>query len=74
MSDKPSRLGRGLGDLLDDNNPTMRSQNPYVIVRGSESKDSNKVKSSPRSASANSLYDTTPKPLFESKPRNKSLK
>ncbi len=68
MTDKPSRLGRGLGDLLDDNSPTIRSQNPYVIVRGNEEKVSSKP------ISNNSLYDTTPKPLFESKPRNKSLK
>ena len=69
MADKPSRLGRGLGDLLDDNNPTIRSQNPSVIIRSGETKT---VK--PNSISNNSLYDTTPKPLFESKPKNKSLK
>lgn len=70
MADKPSRLGRGLGDLLDDNSPTLRSQAPSVIVRNGE--DRGVIK--PKPISNNSLYDTTPKPLFESKPKNKSLK
>ncbi len=69
MTDKPSRLGRDLGDLLNDNSPTIRSQAPSVVVRNGEDKV---VK--PRPISNNSLYDTTPKPLFESKPRNKTLK
>lgn len=68
MSDKPSRLGRGLGDLLDDNNPSIRSQKPSVIIRSGEEK------SQPQPFVNNKLYDTTPKPLFEPKPRNKSLK
>lgn len=69
MTDKPSRLGRGLGDLLDDNNPTIRTQTPSVIVRNGEEKVS-----MPKPISKHPLYDTTPKPLFESKPKNKSLK
>lgn len=68
MAEKPSRLGRGLGDLLDDNSPTLRSQNPSVIIRNGETQVQNKP------VVNNKLYDTTPKPLFEPKPRNKSLK
>ncbi len=68
MAEKPSRLGRGLGDLLDDNSPSIRSQNPSVIIRNGESN------TQPKPVINNRLYDTTPKPLFESKPKNKSLK
>lgn len=68
MAEKPSRLGRGLGDLLDDNSPSIRSQKPSVIIRSGE------TQVQPKPAINNRLYDTTPKPLFESKPKNKSLK
>jgi hypothetical protein len=68
MTEKPSRLGRGLGDLLDDNSPSIRSQKPSVVIRSGETQ----VRSKP--VINNKLYDTTPKPLFESKPKNKSLK
>jgi hypothetical protein len=68
MAEKPSRLGRGLGDLLDDNSPSIRSQKPSVVIRSGETQ----VRSKP--VINNKLYDTTPKPLFESKPKNKSLK
>jgi hypothetical protein len=70
MTDKQSRLGRGLGDLLDDNSTSIRSQKPSVIIRTEESKVATQIKPSTNK----SLYDTTPKPLFETKPRNKSLK
>lgn len=71
MATKPSGLGRGLGDLLDDNNPSLRPSKPNVVVRNGEGQE----KQAQRSANIkNSLYDTTPKPLFESKPRNKSFK
>ena len=68
MADKPSRLGRGLGDLLDDNSPSLRSQKPSVVIRSGE------VQSQPKVSINNKLYDTTPKPLFEPKPKNRSLK
>ena len=71
MTDKPSRLGRGLGDLLDDNNPSLRSQKPSVVIRNEETKVQTNLN---KPATNKSLYDTTPKPLFETKPRNKSLK
>ena len=33
---KPSGLGRGLGDLLDDNNPSIRVQSATVVIRGTQ--------------------------------------
>ncbi len=71
MASKPSGLGRGLGDLLDDNNPSLHPSKPNVVVRNGEKQE----KQAQQSANIkNSLYDTTPKPLFEPKPRNKSFK
>ena len=71
MPKKPSGLGRGLGDLLEDNTPTMRSQQPNVVVRGEEKREEPPKVVRPL---PNSLYEIKTKPLFESKPRNKSLK
>ena len=72
MANKPSGLGRGLGDLLDDNNPSLHPSRPNVVVRTGENQEN---QTSQRSVNIkNSLYDTTPKPLFESKPRNKGFK
>ena len=68
MPKKPSGLGRGLGDLLEDNTLSMRTQKPSVIVRQGESGEAQK-KPLP-----NSLYEIKTRPLFETKPRNKSLK
>lgn len=72
MADKPSRLGRGLGDLLDDNNPSLHPSKPNVVVRNGE--DQGKQVPQRTVNIKNSLYDTTPKPLFEPKPRNKGFK
>ena len=69
MPKKPSGLGRGLGDLLEDNTPTLRTQQPNVIVRTEESREVPAPQKLP-----NSLYEIKTRPLFESKPRNKSLK
>lgn len=69
MPKKPSGLGRGLGDLLEDNTLSLRTQKPSVVVRpGGESGEAQK-KPLP-----NSLYEVKTRPLFETKPRNKSLK
>ena len=68
---KPSGLGRGLGDLLDDNNPSMRTQTSTVVLRGAHQQEEPPKKQT----SISSLYASTPqKPLFESKPKNKSFK
>jgi hypothetical protein len=69
MPKKPSGLGRGLGDLLEDNAPTLRTQQPSVIIRTGQSGEVAAPQKLP-----NSLYEIKTKPLFETKPRNKSLK
>ena len=66
MANKPSGLGRGLEDLLEDNTPSLRSQKPSVVLR--------KPSEAPKQSLPNTLYERTEKPLFETKPRNKSLK
>lgn len=66
MANKPSGLGRGLEDLLEDNTPSLRSQKPSVVIR--------KESEAPKQPLPNTLYTRTEKPLFETKPRNKSLK
>lgn len=66
MANKPSGLGRGLEDLLEDNTPSLRSQKPNVVLR--------KESEAPVQKLPNSLYERKTKPLFETKPRNKSLK
>ena len=68
MASKPSGLGRGLGDLLEDNTPSLRTQQPNVVVRTGEGNRAAK------SSLPNSLLEVKTRPLFESKPRNKSLK
>ena len=68
---KPSGLGRGLGDLLDDNNPSLRVQSATVVIRGTQQTEEPQKKQT----SISSLYASTPqKPLFETKPKNKSFK
>lgn len=58
MANKPSGLGRGLGELLEDNTPEVKGgRRPQVIVRTEQKKTVN----SP------SLFPDT-------KPKNKSLK
>ncbi len=59
MAKKPSGLGRGLGDLLDDNAPQITSKTSSKVVLRAEEK---KVSVSGTSE------------LYESKPKNKSLK
>lgn len=70
MANKPSGLGRGLGDLLEDNTPSLRTQQPNVVIRTGENRESDTKKRT----LPNTLLEIKTKPLFESKPRNKSLK
>ena len=69
MPKKPSGLGRGLGDLLEDNTPSLRTPQPSVVIRTEASKEEPVSKPLP-----NRLYEIKTRPLFETKPRNKSLK
>ena len=69
MQKKPSGLGRGLEDLLDDNTPSMRENKgkPLVEARG-------EVQKTPTSERVTTLYGNTPKLLYDTKPRTKSVK
>lgn len=68
---KSSGLGRGLGDLLDDNTPSARThQAPTVVVRSS-AENTPEVTKKPL---PNTLYEIKTKPLFESPVRTKRIK
>ena len=64
MAKKPSGLGRGLGDLLEDNSPEVRTKS-NVVLRGESSRGTN--------SSENSVVvpplGCAPKSLYEEKPR-----
>ena len=62
---KMSGLGRGLGDLLDDNTPDIREGRSKVTVKT----EGDVIKITPESSNVE-----TPKALFETPKRNKSLK
>ena len=70
MANKPSGLGRGLGDLLEDNTPSLRTQQPNVVIRTEVTSETEPKKRT----LPNTLLEIKTKPLFETKPRNKSLK
>ncbi len=69
MQKKPSGLGRGLDELLDDNSPSLRENRskPIVEARGEFVK-------TPTDARVSTLYGTTPKSLYDTKPKTKSVK
>lgn len=69
MQKKPSGLGRGLDELLDDNTPSMREKKgkPLVEAKGEATVEN-------KTTPITSLYDTTPKSLYDTKPRTKSVK
>ena len=58
MAKKPSGLGRGLGDLLMDNAPEVATKTGSRVVLREDEKK----------------ITTSTADLFESKPKNKSLK
>ena len=62
---KPSGLGRGLGELLDDNTPDIREGRNKVTVKA----EGDVIKITPE-GSANG----SPKALFETPKKNKSVK
>lgn len=62
---KPSGLGRGLGDLLDDNTPDVREGRSKVTVQT----EGDVIKITPEVSQTGA-----PKALFETPKRNKSLK
>ena len=62
---KLSGLGRGLGDMLDDNTPDLREARTNVTIR----KEGETIRVTPIGST-----EITPKTLFESKPKNRSVK
>ena len=67
MAKKPSGLGRGLEDLLEDNAMTKRqSSKPLVESKGEVA--------ATKAASSSAVYEVKPKALYETKPKTKSLK
>lgn len=62
---RPSGLGRGLGDMLDDNAPSIRSERGSVIVR----REGESIRVTPLGST-----EIHTKTLFETKPKNRSVK
>ena len=62
---KMSGLGRGLGELLDDNTPDMREGRSKVTVKA----EGDFIKITPEGSS-----NAQPKALFETPRKNKSVK
>ena len=69
MAKKPCGLGRGLGDLLEDNTPQRTSQNNVVIRNEAKA-----PATPPITTPTPGLYSSTPKSLYEEKPKNRSIK
>ena len=60
-----SGLGRGLGDMLDDNNPEIREGRSSVTIR----KEGETIRVTPLGSA-----EIKTKTLFETKPRNRSVR
>ncbi len=66
---KSSGLGKGLDELLEDNNPTTRTNvKPLVVSKGEVAAESAKKRTSV------DLYGSTTKTLYDTKPKTKSVK
>ena len=67
---KPSGLGRGLDDLLDDNTPTTRTNvsanRSFVVSKGSATREID--------PSIAALYGNQTKTLYDNKPKTRSVK
>lgn len=68
---KASGLGRGLDELLEDNKPTRRTSKPLVESRGDVKPSQAPV---PTNEAVNTVYEVKTKPLYDTKPKTKSLK
>ena len=62
---KPSGLGRGLGELLEDNNPQIREDRGNATIR----REGETIRITPMGS-----VEVTPKTLFETKHKNRSVK
>ena len=68
MPKKPSGLGRGLGDLLDDNTPEIRA-GKSVVIRS----EGGSIQMTPESFPSD-ISESKPKSLYEELPKNRSIK
>ena len=67
---KPTGLGRGLDELLEDNTLSKRTGKPLVEAKGEVSAQNNSV-----SANINTtVYQVKQKELYETRPKTRSLK
>ena len=62
---KPSGLGRGLGELLDDNTPDLREGRSSVNIKH----EGNSIRITPAGST-----EIKPKNLFETQHKNRSVK
>ena len=65
MTKKPSGLGRGLGELLDDNTPEVRSGKGSVVLKNGN----DRIRITPSES-----IQKQEKPLFEETPKSRSIK
>ena len=65
MAKKPAGLGRGLGELLDDNAPELPINKSTVVIKT----DGQPIRITPKGT-----MPIEPKSLYESKPKNRSVK
>ena len=65
MPKKPSGLGRGLGELLDDNAPEILTNRSTVVIKN----DGKPIRITPKGTAP-----IEPKSLYETKPKNRSVK
>ena len=65
MAKKDSGLGRGLGELLDDNTPEIKAGKGSVVLKNGEER----IRITPNEAEAPKT-----KPLFDEVPKTRSIK
>lgn len=79
MAKKQSGLGRSLGDLFEDNTPALRSGATVVKREGGEEIPVTPTSGGPADTRARGQVQPQvqvqePKPLYEERPKNRSLK
>ena len=65
MPKKPSGLGRGLEELLEDNTPEIATNRSTVVIKN----DGKPIRITPKGTAP-----IEPKSLYETKPKNRSVK
>lgn len=65
MAKKPAGLGRGLGDLLEDNTPEIQTNKSTVVINN----DGKPIRITPKGSAP-----IEPKALYEQKHKNRSVK